>query len=790
MKIRFNEEWQFLEKGTWVDVTLPHTAKVEAYDVSMHYQGRDYYRKRFTVTHEDLACRLVLEFEAVMQYAEIRLNGELVTRHFGGYLPAYADVTDLVRLGENLIEVTADNTDAPDIPPGKPLANLDFCYFGGVYRNVWLHKTDRLHITLPVEKARCAGGGVFVSFPSVTEDEACVRARVNAENKGKVKRAADLCVTLSLGGRTVAHAAAAYTLETGGEAEPVFDLAVTSPKLWSPDSPVLYDLCVQLLSDGVLLEEKHERIGIRTVRVEDGVFYLNESPVKIYGTNRHQSFPYVGNAASDEAQYRDMCLIKEMGVNFVRLCHYPQSESTLAACDELGLMVVEPVPGWQWFRDTEQFRRLCIENAQDMVRRDRNHPSVVFWEATLNEAHNTPDELTRRVVDAIRAELPDGNCLISGDTLNKDARYIGLDICHPGRRLENDPNGYALAYNGNAFYREYGDFNFGGNYSSSRRGREDGDMQMLLASWNQWHTYNEHFAEPEVIGMAAWVGIDYNRGYWPEFPLCRCGALDSLRQKKFQFYMMRSQGTKEPMVFVANHLEKAENCEKIIVFSNCEEVALFVNGRLHEKIKPTVGAHTPYKIRGLYADPYYWVNGSEIREVVIETDGGANNSLADRLDAEKIYRDDLMWDGTSTDAAIHPPFIFRGVSFERGCVEAVGYIGGKEMCRHRVSSYGDVDSLVIVPDDGYAPLVANGNDFIFVNAIAKDSDGNQVFNFKDEISFEVEGGSIIGPHSPKAIAGMATVMLTAHQKTPTVTVKSGKMTAKIKIRTADSLMIL
>ena len=120
MKIRFNEEWQFLDGNRWVNVTLPHTVRLEAYDVSMHYQGRDRYRKSFTVSESDLSKRLVLEFEAIMQYAEISVNGEIVCRHYGGYLPAYADVTDVVRLGENIIEVLTDNTDAPDIPPGKP----------------------------------------------------------------------------------------------------------------------------------------------------------------------------------------------------------------------------------------------------------------------------------------------------------------------------------------------------------------------------------------------------------------------------------------------------------------------------------------------------------------------------------------------------------------------------------------------------------------------------------------------------------------------------------------------
>lgn len=248
--------------------------------------------------------------------------------------------------------------------------------------------------------------------------------------------------------------------------------------------------------------------------------------------------------------------------------------------------------------------------------------------------------------------------------------------------------------------------------------------------------------------------------------------------------MMRSQGAKEPTVFIANNWEKPENCEKIVVFSNCEEVALCVNGKMHERIKPSVGAHAPYKIRGLYADPYYWVNGSEIRDVIIETDGGANNSLADRLDAEKLYREDLMWDGTSTDSALHPPFIFRGVTFERGFAEAIGYIDGKEVCRHKVSSYGEAAAIVINADDKYALLKPDGNDFVFVNAEITDSEGNRVYNCKDEVTFEVVGGRIIGPSTVNAIAGVATVMLSANSANPKVVAKMGKISASSQIKTA------
>lgn len=754
MKKVLSRNWYFKEGDKWEKVTIPHTPRIEDYNVYHPFQGKSYYKYNLGLSKADISKRIILEFEAVMQYCEVKVNGVIEAVHKGGYLPFYIDLTG--KVGEsNVIEIMADNSDDPDIPPGKPWDLLDFCYFGGIYRNVNLYITDKLAITHAVMENITAGGGVFVRYDDVTESSAVVNVTVNIINDYTCDKEAGVFAKLSYKGEQVASGELTENVKSHEKHDFAFKFDVVNPKLWSPKHPELYDLHVEVNKGEKLCDERDLRIGIRTVAVREGQFLINGKEERIFGTNRHQAYPYVGNAAGDYAQYRDAALLKQSGINFIRLAHYPQAESFLSACDELGIMLVEPIPGWQWWHDTEQFRNMVKENARDMVRRDRNHPSVVFYEATLNETYVSDNEFSKSVVSCIKNEYPGDQCLVSGDTIGNDPQYIGIDINHT--RDDVMENGiiksFAPAYNGVMFTREYGDWNYGGNYSTARRGREDGDSGMMLACWCQWFEYNKRYHYPQMIGVANWVGIDYNRGYCPDVPICRCGLVDSLRQKKFQFYMFRSQQSMWPTVFIANYWEDKPFSSKIVVFSNCEEVELFVNGRLVARKRPDNGPDGEYLINGNVGNEFYWVNGADVRDL-----GEKNNN---KIDAEKVYVSNLSWTGGNCRHVEHPPFTFFDVPYEKGYIEAIGYIGGKEAARHRVNSYGEVNRIDIEPCDEYAALRRNDNDFIFVNAVMKDKDGHIVYNFTQNVEFDIEGGEIIGPHAVNAIAGVATVMVKA-----------------------------
>lgn len=260
-------------------------------------------------------------------------------------------------------------------------------------------------------------------------------------------------------------------------------MTLESPRLWFPDAPNLYVLCTEIIENGKVLDREETRIGIRKLEMtrEKG-FVINGKPIRLVGSNRHMEYPYIGNALSDNAQYRDMHQIRSNGFNLVRLGHYPQDVSVLDACDELGLLVIEPIPGWQYFNKASLFTELTYRDVRHLIRRDRNHPSIVMWETTLNEAW-PPKEWKNGAVKVAHEEYPGNQCFTSGDSYG----YEGFDVCY------NDweegfkrPNKTGKP----GFIREYYDYEFGGHYSTTRIRRGDGEMAQLQNAWNaQWsHT--------------------------------------------------------------------------------------------------------------------------------------------------------------------------------------------------------------------------------------------------------------------------------------------------------------
>ena len=740
------QEFNQLSMGNWEKINLPHTPFVEPLVVLHQWQGICYYRKILNVSKKEIDKQLWLEFEGAMHLADVWVNGQHLIQHSGGYTPFVVDVTGMLHADRgNEILVRLDNRNNPLIPPGKPLETLDFCYYGGLYRDVNLIVKHPVHITHPIMANEVAGGGIFVTYPYVSKQEAEIKVKTQVSNKVGTQRHLTIRHTLyewskkKGRGKKVALVESPLVLAAGTTQHHTQQFTVNNPKLWYPDSPALYVLRTEVMDGRKVTDCEDTRIGIRRIEMtrEKG-FVINDKPLKLEGSNRHQEYPYVGNAISDQAQYRDMYQIRDNGFNTVRLGHYPQDPSVLEACDELGLLVIEPIPGWQFFNKAQGFVDHTYKDIRDLIRRDRNHPSVIMWETTLNESW-PPKSWKDQAVRIAHEEFPGDQCYTSGDTYG----YDGFDVCYNDwREGYNRPNTTSKP----GFIREYYDYEFGGHYSTTRVTRGDGDYALMQNAWNAQWSHNRYRAYyPWTIGGAVWSMYDYNRGCCDN--ICYSGLADLFRLPKFGLLYFRTQmkeGTFTPAgpmtyeVFINSHWLEGSS-DTLQVYGNMDEVKLQLNGRVIARQYPDDKPSTS--------------------EYVSRPDGG---------NAENID---------------FPPFTFFNVNWERGELKAIGYKDGKAVAEHVVRTPGAVEAMDITYFE--SGVSASCRDLLIVYVNLKDLQGTGCFGENNrEVKLEVlQGGELRGPATIKAEAGVAS-FLVATTDSPMLVLKavSGNLETKRKLK--------
>jgi beta-galactosidase len=751
-KRSFNQGWEFVKdidtvfsgklllKNTqipWQTVSLPHTANIEPIQKqAQQWQGICFYRKFFSVPASWKGKHIAIRFDAAMQDADLYLNGQHIFKHLGGYLPFYIDLSDQVKFGAvNTILVKLDNRDNPLIPPGKPLKDLDFNYYSGIYRDTWLMVTDPLHISDPVAAGKTAGGGLFIHYEEVTDSKTTMVVQTDVQNDGNAAKKAAIRLTLrDKAGKIVATSLSPNkTIDKKGSDAFTQKMSIATPILWSPDNPHLYQLSVELLNNGKVIGSETCKTGIKTIRFEGGAFYLNGKKLIVHGTNRHQDYPYAGNAISNNAQYRDAWKIKEAGFNFVRSSHYPQSPAYLDACDELGIMVMDAIPGWQ-FAGNDSFQVNSFQDTRDMIRRDRNHASIILWEASLNES-GMKENYMRKAHAIVHEELP------FEDTYSAGWINSVYDVFLPARQHAKAPD-YWKKYNKPRPFiiAEYGDWeyyaqNAGFNQTaykdlqpeerSSRQLRGFGEKRLLQQALNYQESHNDNLYAP-AAGDANWLMFDYNRGYAADIE--SSGIMDMLRLPKFSFYFYQSQINpalanpspfNKPMLYIANYWRQQQDTV-VRIFSNCEQVELFLNGQ-------SMGRQYPDK------------------------------------------------DANSTNLA-HPPFTFRLKQFQPGLLTAVGSIQSKEVVRQQRRTPGQPAAIQVRADISGKPLQAGCNDMVFVYAEIQDKEGTMIPDANATVEFTIKGdATIIGPTAVQTEAGIAGILLQAGTKGGTIVV-----TAQVK----------
>lgn len=707
-----------LDDSRWMPATLPHIMQLEKKHCGgdMIYDGIGWYRRYFKLPEAYKDKRIAVFFEGVMTGCDLFVNGKKVTEHKGGYVGFTADISKYVKWNENNLLAVRVSAEYDSLtPPAKPQGRLDFYYYSGIYRDVKMVISDKLHITDELEANKVASGGLFITYPKVKKEEALVEVRTDLKNGHEVSRDGLLHTLLKdADGRIVAEQESPFTLGGDDDCSLKQTLIVSNPLLWHPYRPNLYELECRVEVAGEVVDSRMETIGIRTIRYDrDKGFFINGEHLYLVGANRHQSFPHVGDAASNSLQERDVIDMKRGGYNAVRAAHYPQDPAFLAACDKYGLLVVECIPGWQYFNEDPVFTERLCQVAREMIRRDRNHPSVVLWETALNETHY-PLEVVKSIYEIAHDEYPGDQMYTAADYYSHEETEPYYDVFY--KQVGRFPKDGSVMSNyledqitiKPLFTREWGD---GVGEKPRVRLDENEEEQMKQCRGRYEQLIGKGYfdwcmldANPRMGGHFLWSYNDYNRGA-EEYTMF-CGVVDVNRYPKFSYYMMQSMRPKKvsqsglyegPMVYIAsfNSSEKyITSTTDIPVFSNCDEVRLYRNGKL-------IGQQTREEQKVVYG-------------AILEKGGS-------------------------------PFYLFNAGGYESGELKAEGLVAGKVVATHTVRTPGIPHHVeVIVLEHPIVP-VADGSDMIPVYFKICDENGTRVNSSDAEIHITVTGeGTLIG----------------------------------------------
>ena len=707
-----------LDDSGWIAAIIPHIMQLEKKHCGgdIIYDGVGWYRRTFRVPSQYKDKQIKISFEGVMNACEVYLNGQKISAHRGGYVGFVTDITTRINWDrDNLLAVRVSAEYDPLTPPGKPQAGMDFYYYSGIYRDVEMVISDPLHITHALEEEEVAGGGIFVTYPVVGKEKAVTHVKAHVRNEGKRKRKAQLRTQLiDKSGKIVACQLTPFRLSAGEAIHLEQNLEIVHPSLWHPYDPNLYTLQNEIVENGKVVDCHTESIGIRTIAyTRDGGFYINGESLYLRGANRHQAFAHIGDAAANSMQERDVIDLKRGGCNAVRAAHYPQDPAFLAACDKYGLLVVECIPGWQYFKNDSTFISRLYEVGKQMIRRDRNHPSVILWETALNESRY-PAEIARNLYAIAHIEYPGDQMYTAGDYFGHADRVDCFDVFYKqvsrfpkdGDVMSNYPEDQIAVKP--LFCREWGD----GVGEKPRVSLMENEEEQLKQCRGRFLQLNGHGyfdwcmldANPRMGGHFLWSYNDYARGAEQETMFC--GIVDINRYPKFSYYMMQSMRDKEisqpglydgPMVFIASQNTASRyvsSVNEITVFSNCDEVRLFRN---HHLI------------------------GKQMRK-----------------ERTPLYRSIVEKGGS-------PCYVFNAGTYEAGELVAEGIVDGKVVATHSVRTPEQPRQVKIWLKEENIQPVADGSDMIPVYFKVCDSNGTLVNTSDVRIHISVSGeGSLIG----------------------------------------------
>ena len=669
-------------------VTIPHTNKLlpwHGFD-DKEYEFVSIYRKHFRLPPALNSRRVFIDFGAVMTAATVWINGQKIGEYRGGYTPFSFELTQHVNWkGDNVLAVEVDSTERADIPPFG--GEIDYLTFGGIYRDVALRVVSNVFIE-----------NVFAKPFDVLSDSRRVDVRCFVDQTQAGDALLKLTAELRDGGRVIAN----HTQEIISE-QAHYDLTLTrlgAIDLWSIDHPKLYNVSVKLTEAGRIVDQYDTRIGFRDARFTPDGFFLNGKHLKLRGLNRHQTFPFVGQAMPARVQRRDAWILRrELKCNIVRTSHYPQSPHFLDACDEYGLLVLEEIPGWQHVGD-QKWQDLSVDNVERMIRRDWNHPAIILWGVRVNESQDFHDFYTR--TNKLAHSLDDSR-QTGGIRYKYDSELLEDVMTMNDFQIPLRPPNHPLYLN-----TEF----IGHMYPTKRN---DNIERVTEHTMRHARVHNQIASDKRYAGGIGWCAFDYNThaNFCSGDRICYHGVSDIFRIPKPAAGFYKSQcDPKEEIVlepaFDWARGDRNESFNVAMVCSNCEHLKIYIGNRLVAEADPD------RENFGNLAHPPFVAN------------------------------------------------IRAGVGRGWGDLKIEGYIGGKLVITKMMSGKGVDQKLLVVPDD--RELIGDGIDATrLVMKVTDEFDAVRPFA-NAAIVLSITGpGEIVGENPFSLFGGVGAVWIKAKQ---------------------------
>ncbi|MDR2211982.1 MAG: DUF4982 domain-containing protein [Spirochaetaceae bacterium] len=684
----------------WRPINLPHDWKTEleytpdksVFMAGAKENGTAYYRKVFSLGPEDEGKHIAVEFNGVCRSASVWFNGCFLGDHYSGYTSFGFDLTDLANYGDegdNVLLVRVDTTTGDE----------GWWYEGaGIYRDVYLVKTDTLHVDT---------WGTYVHLDKLEDHSAQMIVETTVVNRGYGPRGARLdTVFFDNQGREAGSAGTSFTLDPLGTLTLAQRISVPEPQLWSVETPALYRALSTITENDVTVDEYSTSFGIRTVAYTAGGLLLNGSLVPLKGTCVHQDFAGVGTALPGDIHEYKIRKLLEMGSNAYRSAHHPADPALLDACDRLGMLVMDE-------NRLLESSELRLADLRDLIKRDRNHPSVVLWSLCNEELiGGSPPavRMLRHLANEAR-RLDTTRPLVSAEILPPEGAlnpeyftiFDVLGLNYPESPLMGDnfskikaayPKGRYLNSETASYFSTRGAYtddwercqnnNFGSRFSMLVKGKDVPNTLGAGGTARPEQALGFYASHPYTGGVFIWTGFDY-RGEPSPFPWpavsSQFGIMDTCGFPKDYYYYYKAHWTTAPLIHVMPHWtwpgREGENMQ-LRVFSNCEEAEILVNG----------------------------------------LSAGRKACGTDWTEWELPYAP--------------------------GVLEAVAYRGGKEAAREIHKTAGAPAALVLQIEGRAEPLLRAGGAAV-VSVSALDREGNPVPTADNSISFETAGnGKLLG----------------------------------------------